>query len=71
MVVIDPIRQRRRQQQHLPAITPDEVLAHPEIVLNPPDGTRKPDSLGRNRQRNMETVARHQVAELPEPLRTE
>ena len=34
-----PIAQARRQQQLLLAITRDEVLRHPEIVLNPPDTT--------------------------------
>jgi hypothetical protein len=40
MVVLDPIRQRRRHQQHLPAITRQEILAHPEIFLTSPDSNR-------------------------------
>ena len=35
-----PIPQARRQQQLLLAITRDEVLPHPAMLLNPPDGTR-------------------------------
>jgi hypothetical protein len=34
-----PLPQARRQQQLLLTITRDEVLRHPEIVLNPPDST--------------------------------
>ena len=39
MVSGQPIAQARRQQQLLLAITRDEVLRHPGIVLNPPDDT--------------------------------
>jgi hypothetical protein len=29
VILRHPIRQRRRQQEHLPTITPNEILAHP------------------------------------------
>jgi hypothetical protein len=34
MILRQPIHQRRRQQQHLPTITRNEVLTHPNIVLS-------------------------------------
>jgi hypothetical protein len=37
MIIRHPIDQRRRHEQHLPAITPSEVLSHLRIVLNDPD----------------------------------
>ncbi len=43
----NPIHQRRRQPQHLPAITHNEVLSHPGIVLNRPHRTPRADSLER------------------------
>jgi hypothetical protein len=39
VILRQPIRQRRRQQHHLAAVTRDEVLTHPRIVINAPDGT--------------------------------
>jgi hypothetical protein len=37
VILRQPLTQARRQQQLLLTITRDEVLRHPEIVLNPPD----------------------------------
>ncbi len=37
VVLRQPLAQTRRQQQLLLAITRDEILGHPKIVLNPPD----------------------------------
>ena len=51
MILRQPIRQRRRQQQHPSAVARDEVLTHPGMVLNHPDDTRKPDSLTNERAR--------------------
>ena len=39
VILRQPLTQARRQQQHLLAITRQEVLRHPGIVLNPPDGS--------------------------------
>ena len=49
MILRQPIRQRRRQQQHLATVARDEVLTHPEIVINRPDDSAKPDSLTKQR----------------------
>ena len=38
MVLRQPLAQRRRQQERLLTITPDEVLSHHEIVIADPDG---------------------------------
>ena len=38
MVLRQPLAQRRRQQERLLTITPDEVLGHSEIVIADPDG---------------------------------
>src|SRR3954453_5087015 len=38
VVLRQPLAQARRQQQLLLAITRDEVLPHPQMVLTPPDG---------------------------------
>jgi hypothetical protein len=38
VVLRQPLPQARRQQQLLLAIARNEVLRHPGIVLNPPDG---------------------------------
>jgi len=38
VILREPLAQARRQQQLLLAITRDEVLRHPDIVLTPPDG---------------------------------
>ena len=40
-----PLTQTRRQQQLLLAITRQEVLRHPDIVLTPPDGAPLCNSL--------------------------
>ena len=40
VILRQPLTQARRQQQLLLAITRDEVLRHPRIVLNSPDTTR-------------------------------
>ena len=45
MILRQPIRKRRRQQKRLTTVTRDEVLSHPDMVLNHPDDTRKADSL--------------------------
>jgi hypothetical protein len=42
MILRQPIHQRRRQQERLTAITRHEVLTHPGIVLDRPDGTLNP-----------------------------
>jgi len=39
MALGQPLADIRRHQKRLLAITRDEALAHPEIVLNPPDDT--------------------------------
>jgi hypothetical protein len=39
LILRQPIRQRRRQQHHLAAVTRDEILTHPRMVLNDADGT--------------------------------
>ena len=44
MVLIDPLRQRRRQQERLLAIALNETLGHTGMVLNAPDDTDLPDS---------------------------
>ena len=36
MIVRHPIRQRRRHQEHLPAVTRNEVLRHKQKCLIPP-----------------------------------
>jgi len=52
MILRQPVTQRRRQQQPLLPIHPDEVLRHTIIVLNPPDGfVRQPDALAEGRVR--------------------
>ena len=38
VILGQPLAQARRQQQLLLAITRQEVLRHPDIVLTPPDG---------------------------------
>ena len=40
VIVRQPIPHIGRHQERLTAITSDEVLSHPVIVLNPPDSTR-------------------------------
>ena len=40
VILRQPIPQRRRQQHHLPTVTRNEVLTHPRMVINCPDGTR-------------------------------
>jgi hypothetical protein len=39
MILSHPIPQRRRHQIRLLTITLDEVLTHPQMVINPPDDT--------------------------------
>ena len=39
MILRQPLPQRRRHQQQLITITPNEVLSHPRMSIDPPDGT--------------------------------
>jgi len=39
VIIGQPLAHARRQQQHLITITRDEVLSHPQILLNPSDDT--------------------------------
>jgi hypothetical protein len=41
VILRQPVLQARRHQQHLPAITTDEVLRHTTIVLSMPDATNR------------------------------
>jgi hypothetical protein len=51
MPLRQPLAQARRQQQLLLAITRQEVLRHPDIVLTPPDGAPLCNSLRETQRR--------------------
>jgi len=42
MILRQPLHQRRRHQQQLAALTPNEISSHPGSVLNPADSTDIP-----------------------------
>jgi hypothetical protein len=62
----EPLADVGRHQKRLLAITRDEALAHPEMVLNPPDDTADlRDSLTRKRKRTRTPVSAGRVRGTP------
>jgi len=69
MILRQPLHQRRRHQQQLAALTPNEISSHPGSVLNPADSTDIPTASprlqqsrrprGRDRQAIPELCPRH------------
>jgi hypothetical protein len=55
MILRQPVPQRRRQQKRLLTITIPEILAHPDIQLNPPDDPDLRDSLATKQKRSEST----------------